>query len=66
VHCPVLVIHSPDDEIIPHTFGEQLFAAANEPKQFAELAGTHNEGFYTNTGLYKQIWRNWLAQWPAE
>ncbi|MHC4883001.1 MAG: alpha/beta hydrolase [Planctomycetota bacterium] len=62
VTCPVLVIHSPDDEIIPYTFGRQIFAAANEPKQFADLKGTHNEGFYDNADLYKQIWRNWLGQ----
>jgi fermentation-respiration switch protein FrsA (DUF1100 family) len=62
VTCPVLVIHSPEDEIIPYKFGQQIFAVANEPKQFVDLAGTHNEGFYDNADLYKQIWRNWLDQ----
>jgi len=62
VKCPVLVIHSPEDEIIPYKFGQQIFAAANEPKQFAELKGNHNEGFYDNADLYKQIWQNWLQQ----
>ena len=60
VTCPVLVIHSPDDEIIPYKFGQEVFAAANEPKQFAELKGTHNEGFYDNGDLYKKIWHDWL------
>lgn len=60
VTCPVLIIHSPDDEIIPYKFGQQIFAAANEPKKFSELKGTHNEGFYENADLYKQIWRRWL------
>ncbi|RKY07969.1 MAG: alpha/beta hydrolase [Planctomycetota bacterium] len=62
VGCPVLVIHSPDDEIIPYKFGQQIFVAANEPKQFAELKGTHNEGIYDSANLYKQIWQNWLDQ----
>ena len=62
VTCPVLIIHSPDDEIIPYKFGQRIFAAANEPKQFAELKGTHNEGFYENADLYKQIWQNWLER----
>ena len=66
VTCPVLVIHSSDDEIIPYKFGQEVFAAANEPKQFAELKGTHNEGFYDNDDLYKQIWRDWLEQLPVE
>ncbi len=32
VHCPVLVMHSADDEIIPLWHGEALFDAAGEPK----------------------------------
>jgi fermentation-respiration switch protein FrsA (DUF1100 family) len=60
VTCPVLVIHSPDDEIIPYKFGQQIYDAAPEPKQFAELKGTHNEGIYNNGSLYKQIWQDWL------
>lgn len=45
VVAPVLVAHSPDDEIIPFEHGRALFAAANPPKQFLELAGGHNDGF---------------------
>jgi fermentation-respiration switch protein FrsA (DUF1100 family) len=66
VTCSVLVIHSSDDEIIPYKFGQEIFAAANEPKQFADLKGTHNEGFYNHNGLYKQIWQDWLEQLPVE
>ena len=60
VTCPVLVIHSPDDEIIPYKFGQQIYDAAPEPKQFAELKGTHNEGIFENDSLYKRIWQDWL------
>ena len=60
VTCPVLVIHSPDDEIIPYKFGQEIYDAASEPKQFAELKGTHNEGVFENGSLYKQIWQDWL------
>lgn len=45
VSSPVLVIHSRQDDIIPFAHGERLFAAARSPKQFLEIAGTHNEGF---------------------
>jgi fermentation-respiration switch protein FrsA (DUF1100 family) len=44
VSSPVLVIHSRQDDIIPFAHGERLFAAARDPKQFLEIAGTHNEG----------------------
>jgi hypothetical protein len=50
--APVMVIHSRDDEIIPFGQGEQLFAAANEPKQFLELDGGHNDGFHISREVY--------------
>ena len=45
ISCPLLVIHSRDDDIIPFTHGQRLFAAARQPKQFLEIRGGHNEGF---------------------
>ncbi len=44
VACPVLVAHSPDDEMIPFDHGQRLFAAAREPKTFVALSGEHNAG----------------------
>ena len=43
VKCPVLVLHSPTDEIVPFEFGRRLFEAASEPKTFVELDGGHND-----------------------
>jgi len=43
IHCPVLIAHSRDDDTVPFEQGRRLFAAANEPKQFVEMTGTHNE-----------------------
>lgn len=45
VECPVLVVHSRDDEIIPFRYGRELFGSANEPKELLEIRGSHNEGF---------------------
>lgn len=45
VAVPVLIAHSPEDEIIPFEHGQALYAAANPPKRFLELAGGHNDGF---------------------
>jgi hypothetical protein len=45
IDCPLLVIHSRNDDIILFAHGQRLFAAAREPKQFLEIAGGHNEGF---------------------
>jgi len=53
ISAPVLVIHSPDDEVIPFEQGERLFAAAAEPKEFLETVGAHNGPGY----LGKAEWR---------
>jgi len=45
VRCPVLVIHSPEDEIIPYVHGRRLYDAAPRPKAFLTLRGDHNAGF---------------------
>ena len=45
IHVPILIVHSPDDEVIPYSHGRQLFEVANEPKEFLQLIGGHNEGF---------------------
>ena len=45
INCPVLIAHSPDDEIVPFRHGQALFATAAEPKIFLPLAGGHNDGF---------------------
>ena len=45
VRAPVLVIHSPQDDIIPFAHGQRLFDAAGEPKAMLTIAGGHNEGF---------------------
>jgi hypothetical protein len=42
LHVPVLVMHSPADELVGIHHGQANFAAANEPKLFWELRGDHN------------------------
>ncbi|HAH07929.1 MAG TPA: alpha/beta hydrolase [Elusimicrobia bacterium] len=49
VSCPVLVMHSREDSIVPFEMGRRLFEAAPEPKRFFELKGSHDEG-YIDTG----------------
>jgi uncharacterized protein len=52
VNAPVLVLHSPKDEVVPYAQGKKLFDTAKEPKQFVELTGSHNEGFLTSGKTY--------------
>lgn len=43
IKVPVLVMHSREDDLIGFRHSQQNFAAANEPKFFAELSGGHND-----------------------
>jgi pimeloyl-ACP methyl ester carboxylesterase len=52
VRCPVLVVHSRNDEIIPFSHGQKLFEAASNQKEFLEISGSHNEGFLTSGKHY--------------
>jgi fermentation-respiration switch protein FrsA (DUF1100 family) len=54
IACPVLIIHSREDEVIPFAEGEQLYAHAREPKRFLELRGGHGDGFLVSGGRYMQ------------
>jgi fermentation-respiration switch protein FrsA (DUF1100 family) len=42
VHCPVLVVHGTNDEVIPFSHGRKLYDAANEPKQSLWIRGAHH------------------------
>jgi len=53
INCPVLFIHSKNDEIIPFSHGEKLFEVAKNPKQFLEIHGSHNDGFYVSKNKYE-------------
>jgi hypothetical protein len=61
VRCPVLVIHSRDDEIIPFHHGEAIFAAANEPRTFLKLRGTHNDAFLRDERVYIEGVRTFMT-----
>ena len=54
ISCPVLITHSPEDDIVPYEFGRQLFAAAKPPKKFVQLAGTHNDLQHYRNHTYQQ------------
>ena len=53
VTAPVIILHSPDDEVIPYSHGERLYEVAHEPKAFLELEGGHNEAFFWSEHSYR-------------
>jgi fermentation-respiration switch protein FrsA (DUF1100 family) len=65
ITAPVLIIHSPADEIIPYSHSRRLFEAARQPKAFLELTGSHNEGFLL-TAQYEANLAAFIAQYAGE
>ena len=62
VAAPVLIAHSPEDDIVPFEHGRALFAAAHPPRQFLELAGGHNDGFI----FMREAWVGALGNFLGE
>jgi fermentation-respiration switch protein FrsA (DUF1100 family) len=52
LNCPVLVVHSRDDEIIPIAMGKAIYGAVKQHKKFLELRGDHNNGFMISQREY--------------
>ncbi len=63
IHAPVLVVHSPDDEIIPYGHGRKLYEAAREPKKFLEIRGSHNRGFLESRQAYESSVNDFLTEY---
>ena len=62
MQVPVLIAHSPQDDIIPFEHGRALFDAAHPPKQFLELAGGHNDGFIFMREAWVKVLEDFLGE----
>lgn len=58
IDCPVLILHSPGDDIIPYRHGRRLFEAAGDPKRFHELEGGHNTTMFDDA--YRAVLRDFI------
>lgn len=63
ITCPKLIIHSPEDEIVPFNLGKDLYNKAFQPKEFLEIRGSHNEGFLISGSLYTEGLRRFLDKY---
>ena len=61
INCPILIMHSPDDEIIPFSHGRALFEAARGPKRLLVLAGGHNDALLVSRDAYARGVGEFLA-----
>ncbi len=65
VNCPILVIHSRDDEIVPYRHGQAIFESAGSQRYFVSLFGSHNEAFLQDSETYMQGVGTFLATLPG-
>ena len=62
ITCPVLVAHSPDDEMVPFALGQRLYQAAHEPKRFLTMKGSHNTGRDDSGRPFEQAVKSMIAR----
>lgn len=60
--CPVLVIHSTHDEIVPIGHGRAVFDRLPGPKRFLELTGGHDSSFVEDEATYRAGLEAFLAE----
>jgi len=62
IQCPVLIIHSKSDDIIPYNQGSELFKLAKDPKTFLEIRGSHNDGFFESQDQYLKAVKEFISK----
>jgi len=65
IKMPLLILHSPQDEIVPFAMGQELFAAAPEPKRLVEMVGGHNDGYLDFGERYLAVVKRFLKSLPV-
>lgn len=63
IECPCLVVHSFEDELIPHWHGKALFnALGSERKSFLSLTGSHNGCYFESRESYAKALASFLER----
>lgn len=60
IDSPVFMSHSRADQVVPFHHSKKLFEAANQPKVFLELEGTHASGFLETGVKYRDALKSFL------
>jgi len=62
IKCPLLMSHSRTDRTCPYSQGKAVFQVANEPKQFIELTGNHNDLAFNTTPAYRAAFQTFCRR----
>lgn len=55
LNSAVLIVHARNDDVIPFTNGERLFAAAKGPKAFLEMSRGHVAGAFGDARRFREV-----------
>ncbi len=61
VRCPILLVHSVDDQVVPITLGRRLERRARPPRTFLKVRGAHARACVEGGPRYRDGVRRWLA-----
>lgn len=59
---PKLFFHSREDKVVPYPLGRRLFEAAPEPKEFFDIDGGHNDGYFESLDLIREKMQEFLQR----
>jgi fermentation-respiration switch protein FrsA (DUF1100 family) len=63
--CPVLFVHGDRDDVVPYRLGQELYAAAPEPKEFLTIDGAgHNDTYLIGGQAYFDRLRDFCEGLP--
>ncbi|MFH2057255.1 MAG: alpha/beta hydrolase [bacterium] len=62
IDCPILVVHSRDDGLIPFSMGESLAQSAKQLAGLVEISGPHNGGFLQSRAQYVAGLESYFAE----
>lgn len=63
IKCPLLIVHSRDDELIPFAHGQALHDAYSGEKTLLAIRGRHNDGFVFSGAMYSRGVAEFLARY---
>ncbi|MCK5708870.1 MAG: alpha/beta hydrolase [Candidatus Aureabacteria bacterium] len=55
IKCPLVVVHSVNDEMIPYRMGRSLFEMAITEKKLIELTQGHNDDYFERSKFVKEL-----------
>lgn len=62
LHCPVLIMHSEEDTVVPFVHGKRLYDNITAPKRFVPLQGAHYGGKFQCRDTYQESLARFLAE----